>query len=165
MGYLEARTLSFLNWWDERPKAKVFGYLEARTPPFLRFFFGCGCHFFSGLDAYTSATTRSGLASLEAQEDVMSINLVITVGIIALMFAWVPFLKLICPTGWEPTRSSSEKKQGETRPRTASVSSLSSRRLANQSHDLLHALSDRGGRGVPRSHADMRSVSPSSCAE
>ena len=30
----------------------------------------------------------------------MSINFIITVGIIALMFAWVPFLKLICPIGW-----------------------------------------------------------------
>jgi hypothetical protein len=96
----------------------------------------------------------------------MSINLIVTVGIIALMFAWVPFLKLICPTGWGPTGSSSEKKHhGETRPRMASVSSLSSRRLANQSHDLFHALSDRGGRGVPRSHAEMRGVSPGSCAE
>jgi hypothetical protein len=99
----------------------------------------------------------------------MSINFIVTVGIIALMFAWVPFLKLICPTGWGPTGSSLEKmhrkQQGETRPRTASVSSLSSRRLANQSHDLLHALSDRGGRGVPRSQSEIRIVSPSSCAE
>jgi hypothetical protein len=95
----------------------------------------------------------------------MSINFIVTVGIIALMFAWVPFLKVICPSGWGPGGSSSENKQGETRPRTASVSSLSSRRLAKQSHDLLHALSDRGGRGVPRSQAEMRSVSPGSCAE
>ena len=95
----------------------------------------------------------------------MSINFIVTVGIIALMFAWVPFLKLICPTGWGQAESSSEKKQGETRPRTASVSSLSSRRLASQSHDLLHALSDRGGRGVPRSQTEMHIVSPGSCAE
>lgn len=96
----------------------------------------------------------------------MSINFIITVGIIALMFAWVPFLKLICPIGWGAAgKSSPEKMKGETRQRTASVSSLSSRRLANQSHDLLHALSARGGRGVPRSHATVQSVSPGTCAE
>ena len=105
-------------------------------------------------------------ASLEAQEDVMSINLLITVGIIALLFAWVPFLKLICPAGWGPAgRSSPEKMQDETHQRTSSVSSLSSRRLANESHDLLNALSARGGRGVPRSHATGQSVSPGTCAE
>ena len=101
---------------------------------------------------------------LEAVEDVM-LNIIITVGIIALMFAWVPCLNLICPPGWRSEEESSEKKQDETREKKAPVSSLSSRRLADQSRDFLHALSARGEREMPRSQGSVQNVSPGSCAE
>jgi hypothetical protein len=93
-------------------------------------------------------------------------SIIITVGIIVLMFAWVPFLDIICPRGWRSDEESSpEKKQSETRQRTASVSSLSSKRLADQSGDFLHALSTRGEQEIPRSQASSSRVSPGSCAE
>jgi hypothetical protein len=93
-------------------------------------------------------------------------SIIITAGIIVLMFAWVPILYLICPREWrQDEKASPEKKQRETPQRTASVSSLSSKRLAGQSGDFLHALSTRGGREIPRSHASGSRVSPGSCAE
>ena len=93
-------------------------------------------------------------------------SIIVTVGIIALMFAWVPCLNLICPPGWRSEKEeSSEKKQDETREKKAPVSSLSSRRLADQSRDFLHALSARGEREMPRSQASVQNVSPDSCAE
>lgn len=49
----------------------------------------------------------------EAREDVMSsdsIHVIITVGIIVLMFSWIPFVNVICPPGWRSTESSSKKK-------------------------------------------------------
>jgi hypothetical protein len=93
-------------------------------------------------------------------------SIIITVGIIVLMFAWVPFLYLVCPRKWRPDEESSpEKKQSETQQRTASVSSLSSKRLADQSGDFLHALSTRGERKISRSQGNGSRVSPGSCAE
>ena len=53
------------------------------------------------------------LASAEAQEDVMSsdsVHLIITIGVIVLMFSWVPFINVICPPGWKSTGSPTEKK-------------------------------------------------------
>jgi len=92
-------------------------------------------------------------------------RIIITVGVIALMFAWVPFLNLICPPGWKSVEESpAETKRDEPRG-TASVSSLSSSRLADQSRDFLHALSARGELEKPRSQGDARSASASSCAE
>src|SRR5580704_9514528 len=95
-----------------------------------------------------------------------SISILITVGIIALLFAWVSFLSTVWPAGWRLAEKSSKgKKQGETRRQAASVSSLSSRssrRLEDQSRDFLYALSARGGRETPRAetgglHAPPRS--------
>ena len=86
-----------------------------------------------------------------------SIHIVVTVGIIALMFSWVPFVNFLCPPGFR-SREKTEKKGHDTRPgpslehaaspptnppRPAPVSSLSSRRLADQSRDLLNAISAR----------------------
>jgi hypothetical protein len=87
-----------------------------------------------------------------------SIHIIVTVGIIALMFSWVPFVNRLCPPGFR-SREKTEKKGDDTRPgpslqhaasppanapRPAPVSSLSSRRLADQSRDLLNAISARG---------------------
>ena len=45
-----------------------------------------------------------------------SIHIIITIGIIALMFAWVPLVNIICPPGWKSggessTENSTKKKQ------------------------------------------------------
>jgi hypothetical protein len=101
----------------------------------------------------------------------MSISVIITLGIIGFMFAWVLFLNHIWPDELRSDdESPPEKKEGKTQHRTASVSSLSSKRLANQSGDFLHALSTRGEREIPRSEiprsqAGSPRVSPGSCAE
>ncbi|MEI9981719.1 MAG: hypothetical protein WDN23_22525 [Edaphobacter sp.] len=87
-----------------------------------------------------------------------TIHVIVTVGIIALMFAWVPFLNVICPPGWRSLRESSREKKAR---QTDSASSLSSQRLADRSRDLLEALSTRGQRNGVSSHAGP----PSSCAE
>jgi hypothetical protein len=95
-----------------------------------------------------------------------TIHIVITVGIIAVMFAWVPFLNIICPPGWKSDeKPSKEKKPKETRQERTSVASLTSRRLAEQSRDFLHALSTRGERESAGSPADASRVPPGSCAE
>jgi hypothetical protein len=72
------------------------------------------------------------------------------------MFAWVPFLHLVCPTAWrvdEPT----EKKQEETAKPKASVAPQSSPRLAEKSRGFLEALStrerDSRSGGTPGSYA------------
>jgi hypothetical protein len=111
---------------------------------------------------------RSGWPQFEAREGVMSsdsIHIIITVGIIALMFSWVPFVNVVCPPGFRSTEKT-EKKEREPRQQRPSlqsvaappaspahrapVSSLSSRRLADQSRDLLNAISARGEREIPR---------------
>jgi hypothetical protein len=92
-----------------------------------------------------------------------SIHIIITVGIIALMFSWVPFVNGLCPPGFR-SREKTEQKSHDTgrgpspqhaasRPaNSAQPSSLSSRRLAGQSRDLLNAMSARGrsDAGAPR---------------
>ena len=96
-----------------------------------------------------------------------TVHVLVTVGIIALMFAWVPFLNVLCPPGWRSAeRSSKEKKDGEVRRReTTSVSSLTSRHLADQSRDFLDALSTRGGRKVSHTRPEGPNMPPGSYAE
>ncbi len=95
-----------------------------------------------------------------------TIHVIITIGIIALMFSWVPFINVICPPGWRSEeRSSAKKKDNEVQRDKASVSSLTSRRLAEKSRDFLNALSSREGQGMPRSTESVRNVPPGSCAE
>jgi hypothetical protein len=89
-----------------------------------------------------------------------SIPILITVGIVALVFASVSFLNAFCPRGWRSAEKAfTEKKQA------ASVSTLSSQRLADQSRDFLRALSAREERGIPRSQAGRLRVPPSSAGE
>jgi hypothetical protein len=96
----------------------------------------------------------------------MSISVIITAGIIVSMFAWVLFLNHIQPRECgSDEESSPEKQQSETPQRTASVSSLSSKRLADRSGDFLHALSTREKQNISRSQASGSRVSPGSCAE
>jgi hypothetical protein len=95
-----------------------------------------------------------------------TIHIIITIGIIALMFSWVPFINIICPPGWRSEeRSSAKTKDKEVHGDKVSVSSLTSRRLADKSRDFLDALSSREGRGIPRSGGSVRNVPPGSCAE
>jgi hypothetical protein len=95
-----------------------------------------------------------------------TIHVIITTGIIALMFSWVPFINVIFPPGWRSEeRSAAKKKENEVQGDKASVSSLTSRRLAEKSRDFLDALSSREGRGMPRSGDGVRHVPPGSCAE
>jgi hypothetical protein len=91
-------------------------------------------------------------------------SIIITVGIIILMFAWVPFLNRICPCKWRSDKESSpENKKAEIPQRT--VSSLPSKRLANRSGEFLHALSTREKQSISRSQTSGSRVSPNSCAE
>lgn len=92
-----------------------------------------------------------------------SIHVVVTVGIIAVMFAWVPFLHVICPNAWKIDEPPAEKKPEEARQPKASVAPLSSGRLADQSREILHALSTRE-REIPGSQAGGSGVHPGSCA-
>jgi hypothetical protein len=91
-----------------------------------------------------------------------SIHIIITIGIVILMFSWVPFVNIVCPPGWRSVEPS-EEKEGEKRQQKASLSPRSSRRAANQSQEILRALSTRGERRIPRSEA--AAPPPSSCAE
>jgi hypothetical protein len=93
-----------------------------------------------------------------------SIHIIITVGIIALMFAWVPLINVVCPPGFrsaeKPKKKEREPQQQRPSPQyiaspptkpapVSSRSSQSSRRLAEQSRDLLNEISTRE-RGIPR---------------
>lgn len=104
------------------------------------------------------AANLCGSPQFRGREDIMSadsIHIIVTVGIIALMFSWVPFVNGLCPPGFR-SREKTGKKSYDARPETspqhaasppanpAQPSSLSSRRLANQSRDLLNAISARG---------------------
>ena len=91
-----------------------------------------------------------------------SIHIIITIGIVILMFSWVPFVNIICPPGWRSVKPS-EEKEDEKQQQKASMSRRPSRRAANQSQEILQALSTRGNRQIPRSQAGA--PSPSSCAE
>src|ERR1700734_179126 len=100
----------------------------------------------------------------EAREGAMSadlIHVVVTIGIIAVMFAWGPVLHIICPSAWRAHEPPKEKQPEETRQQKDSVAPESSQRLAKQSRDFLHALSTRG----PDSRAGGTGVPPGSCAE
>jgi cytochrome c oxidase assembly protein Cox11 len=55
----------------------------------------------------------AGSASTEALEKIMTT--IITIAVIAIMFAWVPLLNYICPPGWSSAPTSEEKKERETR--------------------------------------------------
>lgn len=98
-----------------------------------------------------------------------SISIIITVGIIALMLASVLYLNVIYRVRRRPAEEShTERQQDEAwqqRASASSLSSLSSRRLADQSRDLLHALSTRGERANPRSQAGDPRVSTGSAEE
>ncbi len=91
-----------------------------------------------------------------------SIHIIITIGIVILMFSWVPFVNIICPPGWRSVEPS-EEKDDKKRQQKASMSRRPSRRAANQSQAILQALSTRGNREIPRSQAGPPSAS--SCAE
>ena len=95
-----------------------------------------------------------------------TIHILVTVGIIAVMFAWVPFLNVICPPGWRSDKrpSPENKKQEETRDERASPGSHTSGRLKEQSRDFLHALSTRGEK-IAGSRASAARVPPDSYAE
>jgi hypothetical protein len=87
-----------------------------------------------------------------------SVHVLVTVGVIALMFAWVPLLRIVCPNAWRVEDSPKEKKKDEKRP---SVAPLSSRRFAEQSKEFLHALSTR----ERDSGSGSSDVPPGSCAQ
>src|ERR1700748_3669307 len=103
-----------------------------------------------------------------------SIHIIITVGIIVLMFSWVLFVNRLCPPGFRSTEKNEErghdKQPGPSlphapsppanAPRRAPVSSLSSRRLADQSRDLLNALSarDHAGPVAPRTSLSQKEI-------
>jgi hypothetical protein len=80
------------------------------------------------------------------------LSIVITVGIFALMCAWVPCLDVVCrrrsaqrdedPPAWKPV------------PGSPSLFSLSSRRYDEESRGILVALSERRGRGNRDSQAE-----------
>jgi hypothetical protein len=109
----------------------------------------------------------------EGLEDAMSresISIIVTIVVIALMFAWVPLVNFVCPPGWSSAeKPSSEEKEREKRKqgqslqrepsaestlqKAAPVSRLSSRRLRDQSRDLCEAISARGERGAARSQS------------
>jgi hypothetical protein len=113
--------------------------------------------------------TLSGFIPRRATGECMSedsIRIVITAGIIALMFAWVPILGVICPSLRKSLQSSngsaSREARSKKRCRPASVTPLASSRYADQSRDFLHALSTRGERESSRSQAVSPRVPPSS---
>jgi hypothetical protein len=81
-----------------------------------------------------------------------SIHVMVTVGIITFMFAWVPFLNVVCPPGWRSAGESPQKKKQRNQS-TVSVAPLSSARRADQSREILDALSTR------------KRVPPNSCTE
>lgn len=83
--------------------------------------------------------------AFEIEEDVMSdvmLSIVITIGILALICAWVPCLEVVC------RRRSGQRDQTPSASKPVSgLSSLSSRRHAEESRGILVALSDRRERG------------------
>lgn len=96
-----------------------------------------------------------------------TIHTIITVGVIAGLFSWVPLVNVVCPPGWRSAERASErdaaKKERKTRQEIQSqgdasqptitdqaveLSSLSSRGLADKSRDLFRALSVRDDREI-----------------
>ncbi len=100
-----------------------------------------------------------------------SIHIVVTAGIIALMFAWVPILGAIFPPAWKPSErpckgaSSQRKRRYSARSQPVSVAPLRSPRFSKQSREILEALSSRGERESSRSQAVSPRVPASSCAQ
>ena len=140
-------------WWRPLKKLNIY------VPFFLRF------------TLMRIPATLSGFIPRRATGECMSedsIRIVITAGIIALMFAWVPILGVICPSLRRSPKSSngpaSQEARSKKRCRPASVTPLASSRYADQSRDFLHALSTRGDRESSRSQAVSPRVPPSSCA-
>jgi hypothetical protein len=94
-----------------------------------------------------------------------SISIIVTVVVIALMFAWVPLVNFVCPPGWSSKETSpdeeKEREKGKERQRpqqtgpaaVVPTSGLPSKRLRDQSRDLCEAISARKGRGTARSHS------------
>ena len=94
-----------------------------------------------------------------------TVHVLVTVGIITVMFSWVPFLNVLCPPGWRSAVKVKEKKDEMRRRETPSMSPLTSRHLAEQSRDFLEALSTRGGRTASRAQNDSPGVAAGSCRE
>ena len=93
-----------------------------------------------------------------------SIHVVVTVVVIAVLFAWVPFLHVICPSAWRVDEPPTEEKAEEARKPNTSVAPLSSGRLAEQSREFLHALSTRE-QPMPGSQAGGSGVHSGPCAQ
>ena len=87
-----------------------------------------------------------------------TVHTIITVGVIAALFSWVPLVNVVCPPGWRSAERDAEKKESRMRQqeqarcdasrpviadRAVEFSSLSSQRLADKSRDLFRALSAR----------------------
>lgn len=101
-----------------------------------------------------------------------SISIIVTVVVIALMFAWVPLVNFVCPPGWSSKETSpdeeKERERGKERqppqqtgrPVAVPRSGLSSKRLRDQSRDLCEAISARGERGTARSQSSASQISP-----
>jgi len=70
------------------------------------------------------------------------LSIVITVGVLVLMCAWVPCLDAVCRR-----RSGQRDQTSSARKPEAGLSSLSSRRYADESRGILVALSERRERG------------------
>ena len=92
-----------------------------------------------------------------------TIHTIITVGVIAALFSWVPLVNVVCPPGWRSAERGTEKKERKAREQRqtqcdasdptftdqdAGLSSLCSRRLADRSRDLFRALSARDDREI-----------------
>jgi hypothetical protein len=78
-----------------------------------------------------------------------TMSIVITIGVLVLMWAWVPCLDVLCRR-----RSGQRDQTSSARKPEAGVSSLSSRRFADESRGILVALSDRRERRNPDSQAE-----------
>ena len=96
-----------------------------------------------------------------------TIHTIITVGVIAALFSWVPLVNVVCPPGWRSTEQASERdaakkerkaqqerqaqcdaSQPTITDKAVELSSLSSRGLADKSRDLFRALSVRDEREI-----------------
>ena len=99
-----------------------------------------------------------------------SVSIIVTVVVIALMFAWVPLVNFVCPPGWSSKETSPDEENERERqptqqmrpPAAVPSSSLSSKRLRDQSRDLCAAISARGERGTARSQSSVSQISSAS---
>jgi hypothetical protein len=104
-----------------------------------------------------------------------TIHTIITVGVIAGLFSWVPLVNVVCPPGWRSAERSTEKKESKRRSQQQTLScdaphpaisgqaveesSLSSQGLAERSRDLFRALSARDDREIVSSASAAMRVS------